>query len=179
MKILNKNVTNETIKQQSRILRKHGIKFSTYNMLGLPTESIENAIETIKINKEIQTDYPHYNLFQPFKGTVIYDYCIKNGLLEKTTFLAENMTVYQKIVINLKNKYQYENLMKLAFCVTKLNIPISIVKLIIKLPPNLIFDFIFLVVHVFETLSSRSLGVLESLKLGIRYIKTDIFRKVD
>ena len=56
-KVLNKKVTTEQIKTAAGHIKQHGIKLATYNILGLPGETLDNAIETYKLNKEIGTDF--------------------------------------------------------------------------------------------------------------------------
>jgi radical SAM superfamily enzyme YgiQ (UPF0313 family) len=49
-------------------------------MLGLPTETKEEVMETISMLKEIDPDYYSPAFYTPHPGSDLYDYCIENDL---------------------------------------------------------------------------------------------------
>lgn len=67
--ILNKNILNEKIVRCGDILNKYKIVFRVYNMMGLPTETLENALETVQINQQIKNPYPLSTVYDPYPGT--------------------------------------------------------------------------------------------------------------
>jgi anaerobic magnesium-protoporphyrin IX monomethyl ester cyclase len=67
--ILGKNISREQIKDTARLLRKYKIKIGTFNMVGMPGETFEDAWETVKLNQEIRSDYPWCSIIQPYPGT--------------------------------------------------------------------------------------------------------------
>ncbi|MDP2688746.1 MAG: radical SAM protein, partial [Deltaproteobacteria bacterium] len=56
--LLKKKVTDDEIKKVAGLLKKYRIRFRTYNILGLPGETFDDALRTVEINAEIGTDYP-------------------------------------------------------------------------------------------------------------------------
>jgi len=64
--ILKKEISDEQIFQTASLLKKYRIRFRTYNMFGLPNETLEEAFKTVRLNIKIKTDYPWSSLFQPF-----------------------------------------------------------------------------------------------------------------
>jgi len=49
-------------------------------MLGLPTETKEEVLETVRLMKEIDPDYYSPAFFTPHPGTDLYDYVVEHGL---------------------------------------------------------------------------------------------------
>ena len=66
--LLNKGVADEDIYRTAGLLRKYSIRFRTYNMVGLPNETMEQALLTVRLNAEIGTDFPWCSIFRPFPG---------------------------------------------------------------------------------------------------------------
>ena len=71
MKKYNKPVTDDDIYQAAEALHLHGMPFLTYNMIGLPDETIDDVYQTVRINQEIETTYPWCSILQPYPGTAI------------------------------------------------------------------------------------------------------------
>jgi radical SAM superfamily enzyme YgiQ (UPF0313 family) len=66
--------------EAARICRKHGISVWANYMLGLPTETKDEVLETISMLKEIDPDYYSPAFYTPHPGSHLYDYCIENDL---------------------------------------------------------------------------------------------------
>lgn len=64
----------------AEICRKYGIAIWANYMLGLPTETKEEVLETISMLKRIDPDYYSPAFYTPHPGSDLYDYCIKNDL---------------------------------------------------------------------------------------------------
>ena len=79
--VLRKNITNEQIKRAGDLLRKHGIKLMTYNMYCLPGQTVEEAIETIKLNNYLQPAAVSSMIFHPYPGLDITQYALDNQFL--------------------------------------------------------------------------------------------------
>ncbi len=66
--------------EAARICKKYGIAIWANYMLGLPTETKEEVMETISMLKEIDPDYYSPAFYTPHPGSDLYDYCIENDL---------------------------------------------------------------------------------------------------
>jgi radical SAM superfamily enzyme YgiQ (UPF0313 family) len=64
----------------ARICRKYGISIWANYMLGIPTETREEVLETISMLKEIDPDYYSPAFYTPHPGSDLYDYCVVNDL---------------------------------------------------------------------------------------------------
>lgn len=69
--VLGKGVTRAQILAAAALLKRHGIRVVTFNMLGLPGESVGQAWETVRLNTEIGADYPRCSFLTAYPGTRI------------------------------------------------------------------------------------------------------------
>lgn len=81
--LLNKNLSDEKIIRCGEILNKYKIKFRVYNMMGLPTETFEDALLTVKINQKIKNPYPLVTLYDPYPGTELAKVAAEKNLLTR------------------------------------------------------------------------------------------------
>jgi len=80
LRFLRKGTTREINLQAARVCRKYRIKIWANYMLGLPTETKEEVLETISMLKEIDPDYYSPAFYTPHPGSDLYDYCVEHGL---------------------------------------------------------------------------------------------------
>ena len=79
--ILNRKMSESTIKNAFRLLQKVGIQTGTFAMIGMPFESEAMIRETIKLNRKVRPDLLHCTIIMPFKGTQIRQVYEENGWL--------------------------------------------------------------------------------------------------
>ncbi len=60
---------NEAIIESLKIPHRYGVQFTCNNIVGFPTETRELAMETIELNRHIESDSQNMNAFVPFHGT--------------------------------------------------------------------------------------------------------------
>jgi len=80
LKFIRKGTTVEQNVEAARICRKYGIKIWANYMMGLPTESKEEVMDTVRLMKEIDPDYYSPAFFTPHPGTDLYDYAVQHDL---------------------------------------------------------------------------------------------------
>lgn len=81
LKMLRKGTTAEMNYKAARICRKHGIRIWANYMLGMPTETKEEVMDTVNMIRTIKPYRPSPAFFTPHPGSDLYDYCVKNDLL--------------------------------------------------------------------------------------------------
>ena len=76
-------MANEMMLKKAKLLQKHRIRYGLYTMVGLPTETMENALETVKLSVKLKGHilFQHHSIFFPFPSTPLSDYCISQGVL--------------------------------------------------------------------------------------------------
>jgi len=80
LRFLRKGTTREINLKAARICKKYGLKIWANYMLGIPTETKEEVMDTISMLKEIDPDYYSPAFYTPHPGSDLYEYCIENDL---------------------------------------------------------------------------------------------------
>jgi radical SAM superfamily enzyme YgiQ (UPF0313 family) len=176
--LLKKNLSNQDIINAAGILHKYKIRFKTYNMLGLPDETMDTALETLRLNAKIKTDYPWCSIFQPYPSTELGEYAIQKGDVSEGFSCNDIQPYYSKsMLVNKKDIKQIINLQKFFIAGIKFPFLIPLIKKLIKLPPNIIFDFIFILGYAYTYVGSEDINILNSFAEGIKSIKKLYFLK--
>jgi len=81
--VLHRNMTDQRIIEASSYLKKEGIRLYMINMVGLPTETEEDMIGTVNLNRNAGADFSDASIFQPYPGTHITQKCKDIGLLDE------------------------------------------------------------------------------------------------
>jgi len=80
--VLKKRIRDDQIRSTAAYLQEAGIPFNTTNMMGLPGESLEEALRTLELNLEIGAETAWTSVYQPFPGTDLAEYCLEQGLID-------------------------------------------------------------------------------------------------
>lgn len=84
--VLKRHLGVDDLRRAYRLLREHGIERWSYNMVGLPTETLRMALETVKLNAEIDPDLALAFIFYPYPGTALHRMCHERGWLTRREF---------------------------------------------------------------------------------------------
>lgn len=82
--ILGKNLANDVIYNKIELVKKCGIRFHTYAMLGCPSETYGKALETIDMIIKLKPDVSKFTIFQPYPGTAFFNDDTKSSVLSPT-----------------------------------------------------------------------------------------------
>lgn len=80
-KILNRFYTNEELQKVFDLAHKNKIRVSSFNMIGLPEETREDVMETIRLNRKLNPDSATVTIFHPYHGCSLRERCIKDGYI--------------------------------------------------------------------------------------------------
>lgn len=86
VRVLNRQMTSDDIRKAFKILREHAIERTSYNMFGLPGETLDKALDTVRLNAEIDPDASVPFIFYPYPGTRLHDRCSEEGSLTEREF---------------------------------------------------------------------------------------------
>jgi anaerobic magnesium-protoporphyrin IX monomethyl ester cyclase len=86
LRFIRKGTTVEQNRQAARICRKYGISIWANYMMGLPTETAEEVMDTVRLMKQIDPDYYSPAFFTPHPGTDLYDYVVEHDLSRITDY---------------------------------------------------------------------------------------------
>ena len=141
--ILKKKVTREKVLHVAKMIKKHGIKLNTYNMIGLPVSSLEKELGTLGLNIEIKPDYAGSTIYDPMPGTELAEIAKNMGLLNEK--VSDEMDGIHSVLTfkEEKEKEKRENLAKLFPITVELPFLMPLVKLLIKLPLTKLYSYIY------------------------------------
>ena len=67
------------VEMATKLLKKWDIKLMIQNIIGLPTSTIEEDLETLEFNIRCKPAYGWVSIFQPYPGTALGDMCKNEG----------------------------------------------------------------------------------------------------
>jgi anaerobic magnesium-protoporphyrin IX monomethyl ester cyclase len=82
-KILRRSWKNEDIIKALKIPHRHGVQFTTNNICGFPTETRELAMETVELNRHVDSDSQNMTAFVPFHGIPLRKMAEDLGLVKQ------------------------------------------------------------------------------------------------
>jgi len=144
--ILKKNLKNDDIYRAAAILHKYKIRFLTYNMLGIPTETYQDSLKTYQINREIRPYYAWCSLLNPYRGTTIADIAEKEGCLPESYKFSSSY--FDETPLLIDGKDDTKRLQKFFAVGVFFNIPPKMVDFLTRnFRINLIYKFIFTIFY--------------------------------
>ncbi len=148
--VLQKTVTRAEIIEAARLLRAHGIRVVTYNIVGAPTETWEETLETLRLNQEIQPDYAQVSIMQPYPGTEIHEIAVRERQLvdSEQEFDEIEPFNYGSTPLRLPHRREVANLQKFFYLAVRFPRLTPLVLQLVKLPENRLFYLAFLAIHL-------------------------------
>ena len=139
---LNRKMSNDKIIEVSQMLNRYGIMFRIENMVGLPFSSMENDLETIKLNARCNPTIGWASLYQPYPNTKLGNLCTKNGLWDEDIDNI-NPSFFESSCLKLRNKKEIEKLQKIFSLAVNYWLIRKVIRLLIILPCNSMFKKVY------------------------------------
>ena len=108
--VIRKRSKNEHIVEGARLLREKGIKVLTTNMIGLPGETLDNALETVQLNMVLKSNYVRANTFLLFPGLPLVEYARQNGFVDQDFDIDKQVAESQEITLKTPYAKEFRNL---------------------------------------------------------------------
>jgi anaerobic magnesium-protoporphyrin IX monomethyl ester cyclase len=167
--LLKKRLTDAQIVETARCLRKHEIKFRTYNILGLPGETLQDAFQTVEMNIRVRASYPWAAIFMPYPGTELGDQSKRMGLLDPRFGAdAVDVTFHSASSLRIEHRREIENLHKFFQTAVLMPWTIPVIRRLIRLPPNRLFVLWFTLVYGLLYIRSENRGWRETVAFGLK-----------
>ena len=80
-KMLHRAMSNEALIKAFHLLKKTKMQVSANSIIGFPEETRELIFETIEINRIVNPDNIMIHVFNPYRGTSLYDISVKEGYI--------------------------------------------------------------------------------------------------
>lgn len=170
--VLNKKLTDEQIIEASEILRANGVPFGTGNMFGLPGETFQDALETLKLNIKIKPADVWGAVFQPYPGTECGIYAVENGYCKnldvdqiRSDYQTDSLLVQEDIG-------KIVNLHKFFYLLVMFPKSMKVIRPLLSLSPNIFFTLIHRILY-FWGYSTRVKGnlpqILRDIRMALKY----------
>jgi len=158
--VMNRKYSNALLLGVAERLHAAGIKFRTYSILGLPTETEEEMWETVQINVAMKADYPRASIFTPYPGTAIVELAQRLGCLDESFgFDSVPPSILSHSLLKNVDQGRLINMLHLFQTMVKFPSAIPLLRRMVSLPPNPLFKlwFFIIYVHVHRTSENRRL----------------------
>jgi len=76
--LINKKLTNEIIKDKVNLIKSSGLHLTCYFMMGIPGETREDILKTLKFANELKPDFISFSVYEIFPGTEFFKRSIEN-----------------------------------------------------------------------------------------------------
>lgn len=170
--ILKKRLSDASITRGAALLKQHGLKLNTYNMLNIPGETLADGFQTVRLNVKIATDSPWCSIFQPFPGTEFWNTLADRCSPDDDRNLTTQLNFYSSSLIQQKDSIPLANLAKLFYYAVKFPSLHSVIKRLVRFRPNKIFDLLFLIAFAYRHATMNNMSLWEELKFNLRHIGT-------
>ena len=141
---LNRHMSNESIVNACRMLRRAGIRVCTSSIVGIPGETIADAFETMHMNQRCKVDYAWCTLFQPYPGTALGRYCEEHGLFDGDYSALDSFFTRSRLSLGHPGLTRaFENLHRLFAIGVSFPCVEPFIRLLIHLPRNALFTLAY------------------------------------
>ena len=103
--VMKRSMSRDTIVNAFKMVHTYGIKTTAINIIGVPGETEEMLLDTIKLNREIKPGASGVNIFYPYKGTKLGDYCFDSNLVDDNSILSFN-NERRETILNYDDKWK-------------------------------------------------------------------------
>lgn len=86
LNLIQKDITIKEIKNAVKWTKKAGIEVKAFFMIGLPTETREETLQTIEFMKELNVDWVQVTITVPYPGTELFEIAKKEETLKSTNW---------------------------------------------------------------------------------------------
>jgi radical SAM superfamily enzyme YgiQ (UPF0313 family) len=165
---LQRNLSDEEILNAALLLRKHGIKTNTFNLLCLPGETLAMAFETLRLNAACKVTYAMNSIYQPYPGTRLADRALAEGYYDGDIQGFGRNYLYGQSIMKGADIRKIERLHYLFAYGVKFPFLNPLIAFLIKLPFNKLYQMWYFllrsyyVIFVFKRLSIKELFITET-----------------
>ncbi len=112
-KRLNRIMTNDQIINAFEILNRYGLRTGINVIIGFPEETREQIFETIDLVRQLNASNIMTHVFNPYRGTPLYDYCVEKGFISqeeaggdyRQDYVMNNPNISKEQVLGLQRTF--------------------------------------------------------------------------
>jgi radical SAM superfamily enzyme YgiQ (UPF0313 family) len=111
--VLNRNMSRRTILEACRAVKESGMVLVTQNILGIPTGTMKDDMETLDLNCQIGPDFAFATLLQPYPRTDIGRFCVEEGFMKAEDSAGTPDSFFDFSILDIPDRDRRERLRKL------------------------------------------------------------------
>jgi radical SAM superfamily enzyme YgiQ (UPF0313 family) len=143
-RVLGRTITNQQLLSASAIMKDHGIKIITQNLIGLPVKNSYGVdLQTLDLNIKIGPVFGWSSILYPYPGTQIEKYAKENGFLGDRVLVFETNKKSSAFNFSREQKKRIEHLHKLFGLIVQFPILRRYCNLLCKLPFTGLYNCLF------------------------------------
>ncbi len=180
IELLKRRMSRDEIIQAGRMVRAAGMHITATNILGLPTSTLEDDLDTMRLNAQAQISYAHAWLFQPYPGTELGQFTQDQGLMAGTLDDISDVAWDHSILVfgSEDDKRQREHLQRLFALGVEWPWLEPVIRRLIRLPHGRIIDPMFWWLQklyrgyaIYRRVHPVKAGPAKLLKTAMHYMK--------
>jgi radical SAM superfamily enzyme YgiQ (UPF0313 family) len=171
--LLGRETTDLELESAARLIKESGIRLLTYNMVGLPGETLEQAAATLEWNARLKVDFPRVSIFQPYPRTAIGERILAENEAARASLAPGRIgeSYFRNSPLQGDSFRRIENLHKLFLPYLKLPAARPALRALTRLPGNPIFDLVFLASLGLQYRAATNRTWSETAVLGLRNLR--------
>jgi len=178
VELLKRRITRRQIVDAGRMVRAAGMHITATNILALPTSTLEDDFDTMRLNAEAHISYAHAWLFQPYPGTELGQFTAEHGLVHGTfDDIGEVAWDHSVLAFEEDDKRQREYLQRLFAIGVEWPWLEPIIRVLIRLPHRKAIDTLLWWLQklyrgfaVYRRVHPVKLGPRELVKTAMHYM---------
>jgi len=147
--VLGRVASDAEILAGCRRLKARGIRVMSFNMLGVPGESLDDALRTLALNVAGGVDHAGATILQPYPGTALADWAIRHGhfdgCFDRLGFSYFAETPFRSF--SAADRRRLTNLQRLFGLAAEQPLVRRHLRRLLDLPPNRFYTALFTVRH--------------------------------
>lgn len=170
--IMGKKFSNAQFCKAAEYLHKYGILIKNYNILGCPTETLEEAFETLEVNVKAKIKLPWCALYTPVPGTKTDAIARELGILDKDFSLDElEGSIFKRSLLKQKDIRKIERLQKLFYLGVMNKWLIPFIRKIVHYNLGPLYSLVFFISTFLRFLRESRYDLTMVIRMGIKHLK--------
>ena len=101
---IGKNLTLSQIRAKIPMIRRSGLEWLIFSIVGFPTESEKEIEDTLRLISEIKPSEVGMSIFAPYPGTEFYHELQEKGLLDENTMKSDTWYPYNNFTLKIPDE---------------------------------------------------------------------------
>lgn len=135
--------TNEQIIAACRLCKDFGIRYNVDVIYGWPSETIDEAWDTVRLCRELDAETCSANILQFYPGVKVSRFALENGYIDKVPEISDlKLLDFKGSILRSPQKKIFINLNSLSSFIIKFPKLEWFFKVLLRLPPNRFFHLV-------------------------------------